>query len=68
MKNKKIKKNHVELIKDDVDESISFLYSQMNKLLEQNTKQLQIAKKKLDNSVPLERYRLIVDELNVLFF
>jgi hypothetical protein len=67
-KSKGAKKKSERLEDDDVDETISFLYSQMNKLLEQNTKQLLIAKKKLDNSVPLERYRIVADELNVFFF
>ncbi|KAA6388429.1 MAG: hypothetical protein EZS28_016045 [Streblomastix strix] len=51
------------MLDGSVDEPVAFLYSQMSELLAENAKQLQIAKKKLQESIPPEKYALSQNEL-----
>jgi hypothetical protein len=48
-----------------VDEPVAFLYSQLNALLAENTKQLQEAKQQLEASVPISEYEQLQQECEV---
>ena len=60
-----LSKASVDQLLDVVDEPVAFLYSQLNALLTENTKQLNEAKKKLQQSVPLSQYQELQSQLQV---